>query len=102
MAYFSIDGGVTHLDVFNNCNNGGDYGDWVTHTPSQVQDAFTNGTSSLGLTVGLAEVTALDVIGYTLIPESAGVALFGVGFAGLFMARRLAQHKKNSRAVLPV
>ena len=93
-AYFSINGGVTNLNSFNNCNNGGDFGDWVTHTPSQVQDAFTNGSGSSGLTVSSAEVTALDVIGYTLIPEPAGVALFGVGFAGLFMARRV-QHKKN-------
>lgn len=110
-AYFSIDGGVTHLNSFNNCNNGGDYGDWITHTPSQVQDAFTNGTGSSGLTVGSDEVTALDVIGYTLkqqttVPEPAGVALFAIGFVGLFMARRRAWHKKNlrldSRAAMPV
>ena len=107
-AYFSIDGGANALDYFNNCNNGGDYGDWVTHTPSQVQDAFTNGTGSPALTVSSTEVTALDVIGYTLtpVPEPAGVALFGVGFAGLFMARRRALFKKNlssdSRVAMPV
>ena len=121
-AYFSINGGVTNLDSFNNCNNGGDYGDWVTHTPSQVQDAFTNGSISSGLTVSSVEVTALDVIGYTLtpqakallslqtsaqtptllastsetVPESASIVLLGAGFAGLFMARRRAQFKKNS------
>ena len=102
LAYFSINGGANALDYFNNCNNLGDYGDWVTHTPSQVQDAFTNGTGASGLKVGLAEVTALDAIGYTLkqqttVPEPAGVALFGVGFTGLFMARRRAQIKKAPR-----
>jgi len=69
------------------------------------------------------EVTALDVIGYTLtpqantllssqlsaqtpallvstsetVPESASVVLLGAGFAGLLMTRRRAQCKKNLR-----
>jgi hypothetical protein len=29
-----IDGGVTNLNEFNNCNNGGDSEDWITHTPT--------------------------------------------------------------------
>jgi hypothetical protein len=62
--YFSINGGVTNLDDFNNCNNGGDYGDWITHTPSQVQDAFTNFSAAPFLTYPLPETRALDVIGY--------------------------------------
>ncbi len=65
-AFFSIDGGTTSLNEFNNCNNGGDYGDWITHTPSQVQDAFTNFSGSPFLTVTSSEVRALDVIGYTI------------------------------------
>jgi hypothetical protein len=65
-AFFSIDGGTTDLDDFNNCNNGGDYGDWITHTPSQVQDAFINGSGSPSLSVTSPEVRALDVIGYTI------------------------------------
>ena len=28
-AYFSIDGGNTNLDAFNNASNGGDAGDWA-------------------------------------------------------------------------
>jgi hypothetical protein len=67
LAFFSIDGGTHDLDDFNNCANGGDYGDWVTHTPSQVQDAFTNGTGTPALTVTSPEVRALDVIGYSLV-----------------------------------
>ena len=65
-SFFSIDGGTTSLNQFNNCNNGGDYGDWITHTPSQVQDAFTNGSGSPSLSVTSPEVRALDVIGYTI------------------------------------
>jgi hypothetical protein len=65
-AFFSIDGGATNLNEFNNCANGGDYGDWITHTPSQVQDAFTNFSGAPTLTVSTPEVRTLDVLGYTL------------------------------------
>jgi hypothetical protein len=67
LAFFSIDGGTHDLDDFNNCNNGGDYGDWITHNPSQVQDAFTNATGTPTLTVTSPEVRALDVIGYSIV-----------------------------------
>jgi hypothetical protein len=66
-SFFTIDGGTTNLNQFNNCNNGGDYGDWITHTPSQVQDAFTNFSGSPSLNVTSPEVRALDVIGYTIV-----------------------------------
>jgi hypothetical protein len=66
-AFFSIDGGTTNVDDFNNCNNGGDYGDWITHTPSQVQDAFTNASAAASLSISSPEVRALDVIGYSII-----------------------------------
>jgi hypothetical protein len=65
-AFFSIDGGTTDLDDFNNCANGGDYGDWISHTPTQVQDAFANGSGSPSLSSTSPEVRALDVIGYSL------------------------------------
>ena len=65
-AFFSIDGGNTDINQFNNCNNGGDYGDWITHSPSQVQDAFTNFSGTPSLLVGSAEVRALDVIGFNI------------------------------------
>jgi hypothetical protein len=66
-AFFSIDGGNTNLNAFNNCDNGGDYGDWITHTPSQVQDAFTNFSGTPFLSATSTEVRALDVIGYTIV-----------------------------------
>jgi len=83
LNYFSIDGGATNLDSFNNCNNGADYGDWITHSPSQVQDGITNGTGNPFLTSGSAETVALDVIGYTRVagvaatPEPTSIILLG-------------------------
>jgi hypothetical protein len=72
-AFFSIDGGVTAANEFNNCANGGDYGDWVTHTPSQVQDAFTNFSGAASLTATSSEARALDVIGYNIVAPSSSV-----------------------------
>jgi hypothetical protein len=66
LAFFSIDRGATDLDDFNNCDNGGDYGDWIAHTPAQVQDAFANNSGSPSLLLGSAEVRALDVTGYSI------------------------------------
>ena len=67
-AFFSIDGGNTNLDNFNNCDNGGDYGDWIEHTPPQVQDAFIGSTTPHpSLTATSPEVRALDVIGFNLV-----------------------------------
>jgi len=78
--YFSINGGVTDLVHFNQAGGSSDYSDWgngVTpaqgagNSPPQVQDAF--GTPGVDVNVGKNEVTALDVIGYTL--TSQGLAL---------------------------
>jgi hypothetical protein len=68
LAYFSIDGGTTDLDDFNNCNNTGDYGDWIEHTLSpQVQDAFIGAGGSPSLSITSPEVRALDVIGFSIV-----------------------------------
>ncbi len=61
IAYFSIDG-TTHLDQFNNTGSG-DYGDWALSATVQVQDVSGTVGKQPNLNV---ELTALDVIGYTL------------------------------------
>jgi hypothetical protein len=76
-AYFSIDGGKTNLVNFNQDGSGGsDFGDWGNHSGGpQVQDAFgTPGVAALNL--GPNELTALNVIGYSLTP--AGLAADGL------------------------
>jgi hypothetical protein len=78
--YFSIDGGQTNLDYFNQTGaNGSDFGDWgngVTgaeygNTPPQVQDAY--GTPGTSVSLGSSELTALDVVGWDLTPQGAPV-----------------------------
>ncbi len=79
-AYFSLDGGTTDLARFNQ-DAAGDYGDWWSNNgggnpgpspPTEVQDAFLfgNRTPTLGV-----ELTALDVIGYNLVPEPSNLSL---------------------------
>jgi len=97
-AFFSINGGVANLNQFNNCNNGDDYGDWITHTPSQVQDALTNGTGAPSLTAASSETVALDVIGYTFaVPEPMSLVLIATGLASLAAARRCARIVSRTR-----
>jgi hypothetical protein len=87
-AYFSIDGGATMLDQFNNCTNGGDYADWVTHTPQQVQDAFSNNSAKPTLTRTSPEIRALDVIGYNVAaPEPSSGILLATGLAAVALGR---------------
>jgi len=75
-AYFSIDG--TNLLARYNMNSGGDYGDWWSYfyptnwSPTtgntlnspQVQDAYSG--PNVAIDIGKAELTALDVVGWTL------------------------------------
>ena len=83
-VFFSVTG-TTDLAQFNNQPNGADYGDWKSGTSPQVQDAFT--TAGANPPLGLAEITALNVIGYN-IAEPGTVAVFGAGIAGLLGLRR--------------
>ena len=94
-AYFSIDGGVTQLQRFNQ-GPGGDYADWWSigaHTPS-AQDSF--GSSGVEVNHNLAERTALDVVGWNLfsttnnVPEPAGYLLVLPALLGLSRRQRKA------------
>jgi hypothetical protein len=89
-AWFSIDGGNTDLVQFNQSGGGADYGDWHTSATPRVQDAFgTPGASETILTDGGAEVTALNVMGYSLsgqgsvVPEPGSLTLLGIGAIAL-------------------
>lgn len=97
-AYFSIDGGVTPLVNFNQ-DAGGDFGDWGDgvlppdgqgNAVPQVQDAFGGDASTTDPDMGVNEFTALDVIGYTPVPEPTSSALVAVTAIGLLRRRRRA------------
>jgi hypothetical protein len=94
-SYFSLDG-TTRIVQFNQTQTlgSGDYGDWFSpagHTPVRVQDAFA--TPGVSLDNGVAELTALDVIGYTPVPEPAAVLpVVAVGLA----AGRYRRHRTGS------
>jgi FG-GAP-like repeat len=75
-AFFSING-TTNLAQFHNpaTDDGADYGDWESNplppgASPKVQDAFA--TPGANPTLGV-ELTALDVIGYDTVPNSAPV-----------------------------
>ena len=93
-ANMSSDGGLTSINDFNNCSNNGDYGDWVTHSPTQVQDAFANNTAKPFMIGSSSETRALDGVGYTrasVVPEPGTVSLMAVGMlvvAGVDARRR--------------
>src|SRR5262249_32306833 len=72
-SYFSIDGGVTSLDAFNNFATGnadGDLGDWA---PSAGQDSFDANNSGRGNEniVTQTDITVMEAIGWTTAPASA-------------------------------
>ena len=75
-VYFSIDGGITPLAGFNSIS-GADLTDWDGANATDPYNAFTGSGQAHALTA--PDVTALDVIGYTLAsptpePSSAGTA----------------------------
>jgi hypothetical protein len=96
-AYFSIDGGTTNLAGFNNACNGGDFGDWDTSSVRvQNYQAGPGQNPALGV-----ELTALDVIGYTLdstTPEPPTFLLTATTLGAIaFLRRRIAARQAQAR-----
>lgn len=98
LAYFSFDGGATNLARYNNCNNGGDYGDWAEPT-DQVQNAFGTTGGNAFLSSTSTEVRALDVVGWdritntSTVPEPSTIVLLT---AGLAVVGGMARRRKNN------
>ncbi len=88
-VYFSIDGGVTSLRVYNNGSNGGDNKDWASGQtpPNDSFNAFTSAGTENDLSH--ADLLTMDVIGYNLVPEPSSAALLALGALALAIARRL-------------
>ena len=98
-AYFSIDGGLTNLNQYNNCNNGGDYGDWIYTDGLQVQDAFGPDATPSSLSLSSPEVALLDAVGYNLVtptatPEPSTFFLLLTGLAAVPVLRRRLTDKR--------
>ncbi len=80
-GYFSIDGGVTSLRLFNNGSNGGDDKDWASGQGTDAYNAF--GTSGVMLGTDLVDQYTLDVIGYDVVPEASTLVPTALAFGGL-------------------
>ena len=80
-VYFSVDNGVTPLKTFYSDVTTGDVQDWASAVQSDAFDAYVN--SGQQLQISPADITALDILGYTVAripsPRLTGVALAGGG-----------------------
>lgn len=87
-AYFSLDG---HNDINEYNQFGrtqGDWGDWVSHSPSQTQDwVIFDGQS---INPGEPEFRLLDAVGYNraVVPEPASLSALGLGILVVIRRRR--------------
>jgi hypothetical protein len=87
-VYFSIDGGVTSLRVYNDHSNGGDDKDWVSGQIPAADSFNAFGTLGAEEDMSLADQQSMDVIGYNLVPEPSSWLLLACGALGLLIARR--------------
>ena len=96
-ACFSVDGGVTDLDTYNNIPNGDDFGDWA-NSCKNVQDATGCPGPALGFDHDIApntEIELLNAVGFGLqsTPEPGTLGLLGVGLLAVAFRRRLLSRK---------
>ncbi|HEY0437313.1 MAG TPA: PEPxxWA-CTERM sorting domain-containing protein, partial [Phenylobacterium sp.] len=101
-AYFSVDGGATSIDAFNQIFPvfGGDAGDWGLNVfqlcagnqgiggTGDVQDAFSCNNHMADVSRGTPAYKAYQAIGYNAAPEPATWAILTLGFGALGAALR--------------
>ena len=104
-AYFSIDGGVTSVDTFNQeAMAYGDAADWGLAQNCQgggiggagnVQDAFSCSNQSPDVTTSSPEYVAFQAIGYNAVPEPQTWIMLLVGFFGIggLLRRQTPDHR---------
>jgi hypothetical protein len=106
-AYFSIDSGATDIADYNNCQAGGDYGDWINIYPYLVQDggASPDAVRDISTDIGTnanhyarPEVAVLDAVGFNLAtaaaPEPATFVLMGASLLAIATVRVEARRRK--------
>jgi hypothetical protein len=87
-VYFSIDGGVSSLRVYNNHTNGGDDKDWASGQGADAFNAF--GSTGIEEDISTVDLQSMDVIGYDLAPapEPTSTGLLALGASVLLNRRR--------------
>jgi hypothetical protein len=86
-SFFSVDGQGMQM-AFSQAGGSADYGDWTPSGTAHVQDAFGTPGATPNLNV---EITALDAIGFTPVPEPSSLALVALG--ALAWARCRGRHR---------
>ncbi len=95
-VYFSLDGGTTNLQNFNSTTPG-DVSDWASNGSADAFNAFAVPGVALPLTQN--DVTALDVVGYTVaVPEPTPARLLGIASATILLSRRMPARRSRFHA----